>query len=99
MIPLVPSEALSMALLARQTELLQLADKEAADTGVNKGDPRFVYGQCMLILLTEVFLNLAAGLRALNAQDDNLDKMVAAALERAKRARSETDAKRRARAQ
>lgn len=99
MIHVEPSLDLHAALMARHTEYLQMADREAADTGMPKGDARFVYGQCLMMLLSEIFMDVHQALRMLGAKDDNLEKMVLAALERTKTAISAMNATRRARAQ
>jgi hypothetical protein len=99
MITVKASAALTSALMARHTEYLQMADKEAADTGMPKGDERFVWGQCMMMLLCEVMMAVQHALRVINAKDDNLDKLVHAALERTKQSFARDDAARRARAQ
>jgi hypothetical protein len=99
MIAVRTSAELTAALMARHTQYLQAADREAADTGIPKGDERLVWGQCMMMLLCEVMTNIHQALRVIGAKDDNLEKMVIAALERTKAAIAAGDAARKARAQ
>lgn len=99
MITVTTSAALTSALMSRHTEYLQMADREAADTGMPKGDERFVWGQCMMMLLCEVMTSVQHALRVIGAKDDNFEKLVLAALERTKQSFARDDAARRARAQ